>query len=261
MRNESQIPKGNKGKQSYARGRVNHVSAETAQENPRVVFGMCLVNSAPASVLFDAGATHSFITSHCAAKLNIPMSTMPRPILVNSARGNMKAVYRCNNVNLQILGKDFQAYPIVLDSIGIDVVHGMGWLGKFNGEIRYVKKSILLASLDGEQIEFVATLPSVEWCLVNRLNGKSLEDIKMVCDYPDVFPDELPGMPLDREVEFVIDLLPGTAPISKRPYRMSSDQLLELKKQIKELLEKGFICPSSSPWGAPVIFVVTPGFR
>jgi hypothetical protein len=76
---------------------------------------------------------------------------------------------------------------------------------------------------------------------VNQLNGKSLEGIKVVCDYPNVFPDELPGMPLDREVEFVIDLLPGTAPISKRPYRMSSDQLLELKKQIKELLEKGFI--------------------
>jgi hypothetical protein len=109
--------------------------------------------------------------------------------------------------------------------------------------------------LDGEQIEFVATLPSVEGCSVNQLKGKSLGDIKVVCDYPDVFPDELPGMPPDREVEFVIDLLPGTAPISKRPYRMSSDQLLELKKKNKELLEKGFIRPSSSPWGAPVIFV------
>jgi hypothetical protein len=74
-----------------------------------------------------------------------------------------------------------------------------------------------------------------------------LEDIKVVCDYPDVFPDELPGMPPDWDVEFVIDLLPGTTPISKRPYRMSSDQLLELKKQIKELLKKGFIRPSSSP--------------
>jgi hypothetical protein len=119
MRSESQIPKGSKGKQSYARGRVNHVGAETAQENPRVVFGMCLVNSALASVLFDAGATHSFITSHCAAKLNIPMSTMPRPMLVSLARGDMKALYRCNNVNLQNLGKDFQADPIVLDSMAL----------------------------------------------------------------------------------------------------------------------------------------------
>jgi hypothetical protein len=87
------------------------------------------------------------------------------------------------------------------------------------------------------------------------LDGKTLEDIRVVCEYPDVFPEELPGMPPDRDVEFVIDILPGTAPISKRPYRMSSTQLIELKKHIKELLENGFIRPSSSPWGAPVIFV------
>jgi hypothetical protein len=100
MRNVSQIPKGNKGKQSYARGGVNHVSAETAQENPRVVFGMCLVNSVPASVVFDAGSAHSFITSQCAAKLNVPVSIMPRPMLVSSAKGNVNALHRCNNVNL-----------------------------------------------------------------------------------------------------------------------------------------------------------------
>jgi hypothetical protein len=84
---------------------------------------------------------------------------------------------------------------------------------------------------------------------VQQLDGQSLEDIRVVCEYPDVFPEELPGMPPDRDVEFVIDLLPDTAPISKCPYRMSSTQLLELEKWIKELLEKGFICPSSSPWG------------
>jgi hypothetical protein len=64
---------------------------------------------------------------------------------------------------------------------------------------------------------------------VNQLNGTALEDIRVVCDYPNVFPEELQGMPPDRDVEFVIDLLPGTAPISQRPYRMSSDQLQELK--------------------------------
>jgi hypothetical protein len=150
IRNEIQIPKGNKGKQSYARGRVNHVSAETPQENPRVVFGMCLVNSSPATVVFDVGAAHSFITSQCAAKLNIPMSIIPRPMLVSSAKGNVKALHRCNNVNLQILGKDFWANLIVVDSEGIDVVLGRGWLSEFHGEIQYAKKSVLLTSLDGE---------------------------------------------------------------------------------------------------------------
>jgi hypothetical protein len=77
----------------------------------------------------------------------------------------------------------------------------------------------------------------------------------VVRDFPDVFPEELPGMPPDREVEFVIDLLPGTAPISKRPYRMAVEELKELKKQLTELQEAGYIRPSSSPWGAPVLFV------
>jgi hypothetical protein len=130
------------------------------------------------------------------------------------------------------LGKDFQADPIVLDSIGIDVVLGMGWLGKFKGEIRYATKSVLLTSLDGEQIEFAAALPSVEGCSVNQMNGESLEDIKVVCDYPDVFPDELSGPP-DREVEFVINLLPGTAPISKRPYRSLVINYLSLRSRLR----------------------------
>jgi hypothetical protein len=77
----------------------------------------------------------------------------------------------------------------------------------------------------------------------------------VVRDFPDVFPEELPGMPPDREVEFVIDLLPGTAPISKRPYRMSVEELKELKKKLTKLQEAGYIRPSSSPWGAPVLFV------
>jgi hypothetical protein len=91
--------------------------------------------------------------------------------------------------------------------------------------------------------------------VINHLEEKPLENIKVVCEYPDVFSEELPGMPPDRDIEFSIELLPRTAPISKRPYRMDVKDLVELKKQIEELLEKGFIRPSSSPWGAPVLFV------
>jgi hypothetical protein len=76
-----------------------------------------------------------------------------------------------------------------------------------------------------------------------------------VCEYPDVFPDDLPGMPPDRDVEFVIELQLGTAPISKRPYRMPPKKLAELKIQLQELLDKGYIRPSSSPWGSPALFV------
>ena len=114
---------------------------------------------------------------------------------------------------------------IVLKLKDIDIILGMNWLGTHDTTIQCAKRTILLTSPKGEKVELVATAPSAAGCSVNQLNGKSLEDIKVVCDYPDVFPDELPGMPPDRDVEFIIDLLPGTAPISKRPYRMSSDQL------------------------------------
>jgi hypothetical protein len=82
-----------------------------------------------------------------------------------------------------------------------------------------------------------------------------LENIPVVCEYLDVFPDDLPSMLPDRDVEFVIELLPGTAPISKRPYHMPPKGLAELKNQLQELLDKGYIRPSSSPWGSPALFV------
>jgi hypothetical protein len=83
----------------------------------------------------------------------------------------------------------------------------------------------------------------------------ALDEIPVVCEYLDAFPDEFPGMPLDRDVEFVIELQPGTAPSSKRPYRMPPKELAELKNQLQELLDKGYIRPSSSPWGCPTLFV------
>jgi hypothetical protein len=83
----------------------------------------------------------------------------------------------------------------------------------------------------------------------------SLETIKVVSEFPDVFPEDLPGMPPERKVEFSIELLPGTTPISKRAYRVSRPELVELKKQIDELSEKGYIRPSTSPWAAPILFV------
>jgi hypothetical protein len=87
------------------------------------------------------------------------------------------------------------------------------------------------------------------------MEAKSLEEVPVVNEYLDVFPEELPGMPSDRDIEFVIDLVPGTSPIAKRPYRMAASELAELKKQLEELQQSGFIRPSSSPWGAPVLFV------
>jgi hypothetical protein len=90
---------------------------------------------------------------------------------------------------------------------------------------------------------------------VNQLDASQGPEVPMVSEFPDVFPEELPGMPPDRDIEFVIELMPGTGPIYKSPYRMATPELAELKEHNKKLLEKGFIRPSSSLWGAPVSFV------
>ncbi|WVZ98502.1 LOW QUALITY PROTEIN: hypothetical protein U9M48_043936 [Paspalum notatum var. saurae] len=83
---------------------------------------------------------------------------------------------------------------------------------------------------------------------VNATELQEIKKIPVVCEFPDVFPEELPGLPPDREVEFSIELVPGTAPVSRRPYRMAPDELKELKIQLQEQLDKGFIRPNSSPW-------------
>jgi hypothetical protein len=82
---------------------------------------------------------------------------------------------------------------------------------------------------------------------VNQLDAASTMDVRTILEFLDVFPEELPGMPPDCEIEFVIELVPGTAPIFKRLYRMSANQLVELKEQLQELLDKGYIHPSASP--------------
>jgi hypothetical protein len=166
----------------------------------------------------------------------------------------MKTGHICPQVKINIMGVDFLANLVVLESWRIDVILGMDWLQKHDGVIQCRKKSVLLTSSQGGRIEYVST-PSSNKGVVNSVEGKALENIRVVNEFPDVFPEDLPGMPPDRDIEFSIELIPGTAPISKRPYRMDVKDLAKLKKQIEELLSKGFIRPSSSPWGAPTLFI------
>jgi hypothetical protein len=219
-----------------------------------MVLGTFPVNSIPATVLFDSGASHSFITDQFVTKHNLSMSSMKNPLIVSSPGGETKTGYICPQVKINIMGVDFLANLVVLKSWGIDVILGMDWLRSCDGVIQCRKKSVLLISPQGERIEYVGT-PSSNSGTVNSVEGKALEDIRVVSEFPGVFPEDLLGMPPDRDIEFSIELIPGTAPISKRPYRMDVKDLAELKKQIEELLSKGFIRPSSSPWGPPTLFV------
>ena len=107
-------------------------------------------------------------------------------------------------------------------------------------------KSILLTTPEGKRIKYVSR-HAPRRTQVNSLLWVVQEEVHVVKDYPDVFPEELPGMPPDWDIEFLIELLPGTGPISKRPHRMPANDLEEIKKHIKELLDKGYIRPSSIP--------------
>jgi hypothetical protein len=163
-------------------------------------------------------------------------------------------------VNLKIRGVEFVANLIVLELKGIDVILEMDWLSKYKVLINCAKKAVKMTTPDGKEMEFitepVVTTKGVTNCAkVNQLDASQGSEVPVVNEFIDVFPEELPGMPPDRDIEFVIELKSGTTPIYKTPYRMATPELAELKEHIKELLEKGFIHPSSSPWGAPVIFV------
>jgi hypothetical protein len=230
---------GNRSQPHYNHGRLNHLEAKVVQENPGMTVGMFLVDSHIVEVLFDTGATHSFITASWVEAHNLPVTTMSTPIQIDST-------------GVEIRGIAFPANLIVMGTQGIDVILGMNWLDKYQAFISCDKRTIKLMSPLGEEVvtELVPPEPKKGSCYqmaIDSSEADPLEIIKVVSKFPDVFPKELPGMPPERKVEFAIELLPGTAPIFKRAYRVSGLELVELKKQIDELSEKGYIRPSTSP--------------
>jgi hypothetical protein len=145
---------------------------------------------------------------------------------------------------------------VVLPGLGIYVILGMNWMSQ-NGVLIDTSTRVVMLRDPTDQKCFLVQHP---WKIdlsseVHAVQAKALADIPVVSKFPDIFSDDLPRLPLDRDVEFKIELLPGTAPISRRPYRMPPNELAELKVQLNELLKKGLIHPSSSPWGCPAIFV------
>jgi hypothetical protein len=132
----------------------------------------------------------------------------------------------------------------------------MSWLRKAKAIIHCGRGTVELTSPKGERFDVEITVTTSTRRAAFFIDVEFIgNNIRVVRNFPDVFPEELPGKSPDREVEFVIDLLPGTAPISKRPYMMSVEELQELKKQLTELQKAGYIRPSSSPSGATVLFV------
>jgi len=138
----------------------------------------------------------------------------------------------------------------------LDVIMGMNWMKEWNAIIDAGKRVLSLTEPQGSSSFQVHQTCRFDFPSIScAKQAVPLPQIPVVCEFPDVFPEELPGLPPDRQVEFAIELIPGTTPISRRPYWMPPKELTELKNQLKELLDKGFIRPSSSEWGCPALFV------
>jgi hypothetical protein len=149
----------------------------------------------------------------------------------------------------------FKVCLILLDGQGIDVIQGMGWMKRHKALLDTMARMVHLDSLVHGSITLQLSLPSAVPPSVHHTATQNLEDIPVACEFLDIFPEDLSGMPPDQDVEFVIELQSGTAPISRRSNKMTPKELAELKVQLNELLNKGYIRPSSSPWGYPALFV------
>jgi hypothetical protein len=210
---------------------------EEAQEAPDVVIGMFLINDTSAVVLFNSRASHSFISTAYVGKHNLPLALLKCQMIVSSPGGDMPARYG-PKVNLKIRGVDFVVNLIALESKDIDVILGMDWLSKHKALIDCAKNFVRLTTPEGKKMEFVAEPVVTAKCVDNHVKVSQLDasqgsEVPVVNEFPDIFPKELSGMPSDRDIEFVIELKPGTTPIYKTPYRMAIPKLTKLKEHIK----------------------------
>ncbi|KAI3735871.1 hypothetical protein L6452_15393 [Arctium lappa] len=258
-----------------ARARAFQITAEEAREEPDVVTGILLLNSRPARILFDSGATNSFVSHMYTRYLESVPTRLHKPLTVDTANGITliaDKVYR--DCILVLDDHEFSVDLIPIDIRGFDVVIGMDWLATNRADIICSLRMIRIPIDDGGylyvygerrigDIKVISMLKARRYLskgcsafLAYVLDAskevkKTVKDVPIVCEYLDVFPDDLPGLPPDRQVEFRIDLVPGAAPIAKTPYRLAPAEMKEMMSQLQELLDKGFIRPSTSPWGAP----------
>jgi hypothetical protein len=227
------------------------VAVEEAQEAPDVAIGMFLINDTSAVVLFDSRAPHYFISAAYVGKHNLPLALLRCQMIVSSPGGDMPAKQLRPKVNLKIRAVDFVANLIVLESKGIDVIIGMDWCTYrlcqeiCQDDYSRRKRNGVYRRAGGHHQR------CCQLCEGEPIDASQGLEVPVVNEFPNVFLEELPVMPPDRDIEFVIELKPDTTPIYKTPYRMATLELAESKEHVKKLLEKGFIHPNSSPWVVP----------
>ncbi|KAL0534798.1 hypothetical protein IC582_029092 [Cucumis melo] len=268
----------NQGADAPHQGRVFATNRTEAEKAGTVVTGTLPVLGHYALVLFDSGSSHSFISSAFVSHARLEVEPLHHVLSVSTPSGEcMLSKEKVKACQIEISGHVIEVTLIVLDMLDFDVILGMDWLAANHASIDCSRKEVTFNPPSMASFKFKGggskSLPQVisairaskllsqgTWGILasvvdTREADVSLSSEPVVRDYPDVFPEELPGLPPHREVEFAIEYEPGTVPISRAPYRMAPAELKELKVQLQELLDKGFIRPSVSPWGAPVLFV------
>jgi hypothetical protein len=155
---------------------------------------------------------------------------------------------------MRLAGHEFPTNMIVIKGQDVDVILGMNWLAQNKAIINADQRTIQLSHGQEVKLSIPVFVPIKVSRQVFEAIVQEIQDIPVVCEFLNVFPEDLPRLPPERDVEFVIELKPSTTPISRRLYRMPPNELAELKTQLQDLLEKGFIRPSSSPWGCLAIF-------
>ncbi|KAI3681152.1 hypothetical protein L6452_35936 [Arctium lappa] len=260
-----------------AKGRAYTMTLDESKETPDVVLGMFLVNDNYAHVLFDSDATRSFVSTTFVLYLNRDAGRLDQSYVVETADGGrIKIKEIVEDFMINIDGNELLVNLMPMNLGGFDVVLGIDWLSNHEAQIVCNKKLIKIPTLDGNMLHVygerkkgeigIISMIKASKCMrkgcdaylayaIDMTQERKLEDVPIVREYPEVFLEDLPGIPQERKVEFKIDLVPGATPIAKTPYRLAPTEMQELMKQLQELMEKGFIRPSSSPWGAPILFV------
>jgi len=246
------------------------MSGMEASQSDAMIEGKCVINETFLSVMYDLGASHFFIAENCVKRLDLPVVDLPFDLSVSTPGNNPILTSKaCWNCPLQIEGRYFLVNLFCLPLSGLEVILGLEWISENRVFLDCHRKKVIFG--DYERLDLTnSTLLTANqvnttlkegtfgllmlFCL-DRERYSKIKELPIVRDFPKVFPRDIPRLPPPREIEFSIDLMPGTRPISITPYRILPLELSELKKQLEELLDKGFVWPSVSPWGALILLL------
>jgi hypothetical protein len=247
--------KGRKQKVQVRQGKLNFTALEELPEGAPIMTGTFSVFNQSTLILFDSGASHSFISQKFSAKCQLPFCHTKGSFMIATPRGKIATNQLIRSVPISMGSKIFKTTLLIMGLEGMDIILGADWMTHHQVVMDVAARALEIRSPTSKDLVlYLPSQDSTQSCAFAMMESP-VKKIPVVCEYADVFPDELPGMPPDRDIEFAIELQPGTTPISKRPYRMPPAELAELKKQLQELLDKRFIRPSTSPWGCPALFV------